>query len=241
MLWPGWLTAEFIAEQKALLGGRGFEAIYQQNPQPEAGLAFRREWFENTYDLLPVADRTIVVVDGAWKTGISADRSALGYWGKNAQNYWPIDIEAGRWEYHDLRRHLLDFCGRTDPNKVLIEDAASGTALISELKRDTSLPVVGVKPIVSKIARVEAVTPLFESGRVLVPKYSSWKDDWVSEHLRFPAGTHDDLVDTTAMALTDLSQQIDGYAFYGFLGDSVPAAFGSVACNEWGGPLRIAS
>jgi predicted phage terminase large subunit-like protein len=204
MLWPGWLTAEFIAEQKELLGGRGFEAMYQQNPQPDAGLTFRREWFDKTYDHPPTSTRTIVVVDGAWKTGVAADRSALAHWGTDRVNYWPLDVDAGRWEYPDLRRHLLDFCARTNPNKVIIEDAASGTALIAELKRDTSLPVVGVKPIVSKIARVEAVTPLFESGRVIVPKSASWKEDWVSEHLRFPAGTHDDLVDTTAMALADL-------------------------------------
>lgn len=206
MLWPvGWLTPEFIAEQKVLLGSRSFEALYQQNPQPASGLTFRREWFDNVYVNAPEPTRTVVAVDGAWKTGVANDRSAIAHWGTDKQKHWPIDVLAGRWEYPDLRAHLIAFCERANPGKVLIEDAASGTALIAELKRDTRLPVIGVKPISSKVARVEAVTPYFESGRILVPERASWKEDWVDEHLRFPAGVHDDQVDTSAMALSDLA------------------------------------
>jgi phage terminase large subunit-like protein len=48
------------------------------------------------------------------------------------------------------------------------------------------------------------VTPMFESGRVVLPKSAVWLDDWVREHLRFPGGAHDDQVDTTALALVRL-------------------------------------
>jgi phage terminase large subunit-like protein len=55
---------------------------------------------------------------------------------------------------------------------VLVEDSASGQSAIQELKRTTALPVVAVKPKGSKIARAEAVAPLFESGRVPLPRAS---------------------------------------------------------------------
>lgn len=204
MLWPGWLTEEFIAEQKELLGSRGFEAMYQQDPQPETGLTFRKAWFARRYVNVPEATRTVVVVDGAWKTGVENDPSALAFWGTNKQEHWPIDVLCRRLAYPDLRNTLIAFCEKHNPGKVIIEDAASGTALIEELKRDTHLNVIGVKPIASKVSRVEAVTPLFEAGRVLIPEQAPWLSEWMSEHLRFPAGSHDDQVDTTAMALTEL-------------------------------------
>lgn len=203
LLWPGGPPPLSVDDGE--ISSRGFAALYQQRPMPSEGLVFKADWFKNEYYNLPEATRTIVVVDGAWKEGIGSDRSALAHWGTNKKEHWPIDVKAQRWEYPDLRRNLIEFCAYCKPGKVLIEDAASGTALIADLKRETSLPVVGVKPINSKIARVEAVTPFFEAGRVLVPHDAKWYPDWLSEHLDFPGGAHDDQVDTTAMALADLA------------------------------------
>ncbi len=207
LLWPGWLSQEFIAEQRVLLGARAFEAQYQQRPQPAGGLLFKQEWFGHLYFEQPAPTRTVVAVDGAWKEGVANDRSAFAHWGTDKQKHWPIEVLAGRWEYPDLRRHLVAFCERVNPGKVLIEDAASGTALIADLKRETRLNIVGVRPVGSKLSRAEAVTPLFEGGRILTPAAAAWKEDWLDEHLRFPAGTHDDQVDTTSMALADLNEK----------------------------------
>lgn len=209
VLWPGGPVP--LSVEDGEISARGFAALYQQRPIPAEGIIFKAGWFENKYYNLPEATNTVVAVDGAWKTGIASDRSALAYWGSNGKQHWPIDVVAERWEYPDLRRNLIDFCGKCNPRKVIIEDAASGTALIAELRRDTSLPVIGVKPIASKVARVEAITPQFESGRVLVPHEASWYGDWLAEHLDFPGGTHDDRVDTTAMALTELAGGQDFY------------------------------
>lgn len=75
------------------------------------------------------------------------------------------------------------------------------------LARETSLPIVGIPPKGDKIARVQAVTPLFETEKVLLPKNAPWLDAWIEEHLRFPAARHDDQVDCTSLALSWLSQR----------------------------------
>jgi len=90
------------------------------------------------------------------------------------------------------------------PARVICEDAASGLAIVAELQRNSAIPIVGVRPQGSKTARAEAVTPHFEGGRVFLPQRASWLEEWISEHLRFPAGKHDDMVDTTSLALSEL-------------------------------------
>ena len=88
--------------------------------------------------------------------------------------------------------------------KLCVEDAASGIPLIQEFARSTGIPIVGVKVDKSKYVRAEAVTPEFESGRVYTPADAPWFDAWCEEHIAFPAGKHDDYVDTTSGALSQL-------------------------------------
>jgi phage terminase large subunit-like protein len=51
-----------------------------------------------------------------------------------------------------------------------------------------------------KIARLNAVSDLFASGMVWMPN-TSWAEEVVDEVASFPAGEHDDYVDSTSMAL----------------------------------------
>jgi predicted phage terminase large subunit-like protein len=95
------------------------------------------------------------------------------------------------------------------PSAVLIEDSAAGQSAIQALRRSTGLPVVPIKVAgTTKVSRAEAVSPLFESGKVLLPEQSpSWLGPWVEEHVAFPQGKHDDQVDTTSIALERLRRQ----------------------------------
>jgi predicted phage terminase large subunit-like protein len=51
-----------------------------------------------------------------------------------------------------------------------------------------------------KIARVNAVSDLFASGKVWAPD-RRWARDVIEEIAAFPVGEHDDFVDTTTQAL----------------------------------------
>ena len=51
-----------------------------------------------------------------------------------------------------------------------------------------------------KISRLNAVSDLFASGRVWVPD-THWAEEVVEEVAAFPAGEHDDYVDSVSLAL----------------------------------------
>ena len=52
-----------------------------------------------------------------------------------------------------------------------------------------------------KIARVNSVSDLFHSGVVWAPDSHRWADEVIEEFAEFPAGEHDDYVDSATMAL----------------------------------------
>lgn len=111
-------------------------------------------------------------------------------------------------EYPDLKAKIREVAATQSPAPfaLFVEDAANGRPLVQELRRER-LPVVGVPPVGSKQSRVAAVSPLFESGLVLLPYSADWLENWIDEHLVFPNGANDDQVDTTSLALSQLSRR----------------------------------
>ena len=83
-----------------------------------------------------------------------------------------------------------------------MEKKASGAPLIYEL-RAMGIPVGEFTPTRGndKISRLNAVADLFASGRVWAPN-TKFADDVIEEVAAFPAGQHDDYVDTLSMAMS---------------------------------------
>lgn len=84
----------------------------------------------------------------------------------------------------------------------MIEDRASGTQLIQDLIGDGLSHVARFSPDGDKIMRLHAQTAVIENGFVFVPEEAPWLADYIAELTTFPAGRHDDQVDSTAQALT---------------------------------------
>jgi predicted phage terminase large subunit-like protein len=98
-------------------------------------------------------------------------------------------------------------CIRYSVDVLLIEKAASGFAVASELRRlyaQDGIAVHLVTPKGDKVARCHAIVPILAQGLVWTPNIS-WSDDLLLPELsNFPYGKHDDLVDSTTMALSFL-------------------------------------
>jgi len=209
VLWPDGPVPLSVADGE--ISSRAFSALYQQRPVPASGTLFKRAWFNRRYsslEALPRFKRAALYVDGAWKEGVAHDRSAIGLWATDEIDWYLVDAWAARVEYPDLKAKLADYWNRWRTVAPLVvpcvEDAASGIPIIQEFRRSTNIPIVGVAVDKSKFARAEAVTPCFESGKVVLPESAPWLDEWIEEHLRFPGGKHDDYVDTTSGALARL-------------------------------------
>ena len=66
--------------------------------------------------------------------------------------------------------------------------------------------LIPINPTESKEARASAIATLWEAHNVYIPapEICPWVQDFTAELLSFPAGVHDDQVDSMTQALSDL-------------------------------------
>lgn len=184
------------------IGERFFMALYQQSPMPDSGSLFIPAHFEHRYQEPPELLYRVLAVDTAVKAEEYADFTALALWGYDGANAYLLDIHRAHLTYPDMKRLILRYAERSDA--VVVEDANVGSALQQELAR-AGIRVAAFQPRLKKELRALKVLTYFESGRVRLPATHRHLNAWLQEHLEFPAGEHDDLVDTTIMALESLN------------------------------------
>ncbi len=118
------------------------------------------------------------------------------------------DLFGDRLEYPDLKRTILRQAEAHKVKSVVIEDKASGTQLLQDLKHDGLSMVAAHKATEDKVMRVFAVTSTIETGFVHIPEKAEWLEPYLYELTIFPNGRFDDQVDSTSQALAWMR---DGY------------------------------
>lgn len=83
---------------------------------------------------------------------------------------------------------------------VLIEDKGSGISLNQDLKRE-GVYSIAIKTEGDKVVRMSASSDRIESGSVFLPREARWLDDFRTELLAFPYGSHDDQVDALSQLI----------------------------------------
>jgi predicted phage terminase large subunit-like protein len=210
-LWPEFWPPEELSALKEELPNSKWMAQYQQQPTSESSAIVKREWWRTWEKEEPPACEFILMSwDTAFEKTQRADFSALTTWGVFYQagedgaqqaNIILLNAYRERMEFPRLKQVAIEQYKEWDPDAVIIEKKASGAPLIYEL-RAMGIPVQDFTPTKGndKIARLNGVSDLFASGMVWVPN-RSWAEEVVDEVASFPAGEHDDYVDSTSMAL----------------------------------------
>ena len=210
-LWPERFPIEEL-KRRERLNPREFASLYQQQPYIEGGNIIKTEWWQKyPVDLSPESFLTLVIgVDTAFKKTETADYSVAVVAGmdKNGDIYL-VDVMRGKYDFPELKQRLIRL-NNTWRGKGLramyIEDKASGQSLIQELKRESGMAIIPYKVVHDKVARVNAILPLIEGGRVFIPEQSPWLDHFIDEAVSFPSGRHDDQVDAMTIAVDVLSR-----------------------------------
>jgi len=202
-LWPERFSLETLARIREAVGTSAWVSLYQQRPAPEEGAIFKKDWFKS-YGGPIECTRTVFSLDCAFKTGQANDYSVIMVISEAKNGFYIRLVSRERLEFPDLKRKAEALAAIWRPNAVLIEDAASGQSLIQALKSETRLPILPVKPQGDKVSRAHAVSPLVESGRVVLPESATWLADFIDEIISFPAAPHDDQVDALTQALSYL-------------------------------------
>jgi predicted phage terminase large subunit-like protein len=188
-----------------------WQAQYQQNPISESAAIIKREWWQEWLsDIPPSCDFILQSWDTAFEKTSRADYSACTTWGVFYQaddsgisqaNIILLNAFRDRMEFPELKKAAIEEYKEWSPDGVIIEKKASGAPLIYEM-RAMGIPVQEFTPTRGndKISRLNAVADIFASGRVWAPP-TRWAEEVIDEVAEFPAGSHDDYVDTVSMAM----------------------------------------
>lgn len=198
---------------KSVQAPRIWSALYQQNPIPDEGLYFKKEYFQTA---------------PAWPElyGVNAYTAWDFAIGEKQQNDFTVGATIIQDEHDQLYvAEIVRFKGdsftiveaildaadrwgthRTVPYLMGFEDGQiwrSIEPLLRKrmLERKKSPPYEILRPLTDKIARARALQGRMQQGRVYFPESASWRSDTEFELLRFPGGVHDDIVDALAWAV----------------------------------------
>jgi predicted phage terminase large subunit-like protein len=192
------------------IGEYNFQSQYQQNPMPLEGGLIKREWLQYySPQALPEFRMIVQSWDTANKAGEMNDYSVCTTWGISEDKFYLLHVYRMRLNFPMLKRAAKELYEKFKPRKVVIEDKASGTSLIQELKADGLYGVELYKPEPGsdKFMRLAAQAIEFDEGRVRLPEAAPWRDEYVRELTGFPGSKYDDQVDSTSQALDFMSSK----------------------------------
>lgn len=207
---------EALEKIRANLHPRIWSALYQQNPVPDEGLYFRKEYFKYVATMPePTPGGQIFT---AWDFAIATKE----------HNDWTVGVT--------LYRDVNDVCYVMDIFRIKADTFVMVEAMLDTAQRFTSAyrdcdyklcvedgqiwktlkPVLDrrmherheyvshdvMKPLTDKMTRARPLQARMQQGRLYwpTPEKYSWVDQAVHEMLRFPGGVHDDVVDALAWA-----------------------------------------
>lgn len=246
LAWPARFSANVVASLKRVLGAYAYTGQYQQTPEVRGGGIIKRSywqpWKEDRY---PICDYIIASLDSAYTERHDNDPSALTVWGVFKDRHEiPRALLMYAWEgfvqLHELVVTVNWICNpkfkmkdpppyvqklfRLPVHKLLIESKASGISAAQEMQRlfgnynAYSIELIDPKKLGGgdKVARVNSIEHLFESGVVYAPA-RKFAEKVIDQMAKFPRAAHDDLTDTASQALrylrlTGMLQRSEEYA-----------------------------
>jgi len=188
-----------------------FAGQYMQSPAPIGGGIFKDEWWQY-YRVLPKIKYRTIYADTAQKTKEQNDYSVFQCWGMGEDGrIYLIDMVRGKWEAPELLviakafwdKHKAEPRTMGTLRQFKVEDKASGTGLIQQLKQK-KVPVVGIPRSIDKVSRAMDAAPQVQAGNVVLPQDSEWISDILNEATSFPNATHDDTLDPLMDAVSDM-------------------------------------
>jgi len=210
-LWPQFWELSELKALKEELPNSKWMAQYQQQPTSETSAIVKRDWWQVWEEEDPPnCDYILMAWDTAFEKTSRADYSALTTWGVfyktndagvQQANIILLNAYRERMEFPTLKRVAIEQYQDWEPDSIIIEKKASGAPLIYEM-RAMGIPVQEFTPSRGndKITRLNSVSDLFASGIVWAPN-RSWAEEVIDEVASFPAGEHDDYVDSVSLAL----------------------------------------
>lgn len=208
-LWPEWYPLEALEQIRATLPPRDWEALYQQDPQPDTGTFFQRDWFHRHTEPPPHLN-CYMTTDFA-VTDSGGDYTEFGVWGLDESNrLYAVDWWYGQktmdvWidallQLYDVYRPYVIY-GESGVIKQAVEPF-----LNSRCREKNIYPYFEwITRQTDKVSMARSFQGRASMGMVSFPK-TRWADRVVDQLVGFPAGKYDDAVDVCAL----MGRALDG-------------------------------
>jgi len=200
-LWPEWYPVETLERIRGAIGERDFSALYQQQPQPDDGTYYQREWFK-WHQKSSIGNKYITtdfaVTDGA------GDFTELAVWSVDAKNdVYLVDGWYGQTAADEWIESLLDLNDTHKPLAIFNEAGPIRRAIEPFLtrrmhERKSYARVEWVVSSQEKTARARSSQALASMGKVSLPD-NEYGHRALAQMLSFPAGAFDDFVDVFSL------------------------------------------
>ncbi len=210
-LWPEQYPVERLHKIRQAVGSRDWSALYQQEPTPDTGDYFQRDWIRPVAGLPPASSLRIFGASDYAVTQSGGDYTVHIVVGVDSDNrMYVLDLWRGQTDSAQWIEALCDLIAKWRPAEWAEETGQIKAALGPFLERRMrerktfvyrrQFPTKGDKAVRAQAIRARmAMLGLHIQGDV------PWRSDFESELLRFPAGVHDDQVD----ALGLIGQMLD--------------------------------
>lgn len=188
-------------------GGRWWSALYQQNPVPDDGGYFTKDQFRQS-QAPQIKDAYVYI---AWDFAISEKKQndyTVGTVGLQDNNDVLHVVDQLRFKSGDaffIVESILNLSMKWySPTLILgFEDGQIYRAIEALLKkrmreRKFYPSIVVLRPVTDKMARARPLQGRMQQGMVSFSAGAPWYESMKTELLRFPAGVHDDQVDSLA-------------------------------------------
>lgn len=224
LLFPARFPLEVVNRDEKVMGSHATAGQQQQRPNQRGGGLIKGEWFPR-WRVLPKMKEVWIFADTAQKTKERNDYTVFAVYGHGVDGLvYLIDQIRDKWEAPELKRRALDFWTKHAHEdyacrRMAVEDKASGTGLIQELKKEAKAlgTVEAIQRHVDKLTRVTDATAQLEAGNVLIPYDAPWVSDFIAECEAFTSNDthpHDDQIDPLCDAVKKFLQKAKPRGFF---------------------------
>ena len=201
LLRPDAYGSEDVQELRENSFNPDFEMLYQQDFDFQALPAIRDDHFGIFLGPMPTGP-VVLSVDAGMTKGPRNAYSVIQAWCLTGDAYYLVDQFREQTTYVELHDNLRHFIKVYRPAAILIERAANGHALISDLSRKFSRLLIPIDPDGrSKSARLRVHADTIIAKRIWLPLHASWRDDFVKEIVEFSNGKFTDQIDAMTQFL----------------------------------------
>lgn len=201
-------------EKRRDMGMYNYACQILLNPRADALQGFSRDWIQHFSKADEAKLNKYILVDAASSKKKGSDYTVMWVIGLGQDgNYYALDVVRDRLNLKERGDWLFKLHRKWRPTQVRYERygaMADIEYLESRMEQETyKFRITEVGGQVAKADRIKRLLPIFEQGRIYLPKslhFTNWERSTVdliqefieTEYMSFPVSTHDDMLDALA-------------------------------------------